>query len=88
MNLSDQTERVFKSITEPHRHLYFLSVDPEHQGEGIGSHAVKPFVIPLVKENGGKLITVTANASNNVNFYLNSGFLLLRKKRLNMAETL
>lgn len=82
MDLSDQTERVVRGITEPHWHLYFLSVDPEHQGEGIGSHAIKSFVIPLVKENGGKLITVTTNAPDNVNFYLNSGFSLVEEETL------
>lgn len=82
MNLSDQTERVVKSITKPHWHLYFLAVDPKHQGEGIGSDAINSFMIPLVKENNGEIITVTTNAESNVNFYLNNGFSLVEEETL------
>ena len=82
MDLSDRTERVVRSISEPHWHLYFLSVDPEHQGEGIGSQAINSFLIPLVKDNGGKLITVTTNAESNVKFYQNNGFSLVEEETL------
>lgn len=82
MDLSDRTERVVRSISEPHWHLYFLSVDPKLQGEGLGSEAIRNFLIPLVKKNNGKMITVTTNFENNVNFYLNNGFSLVKEETL------
>jgi GNAT superfamily N-acetyltransferase len=82
MNLSDRTEVVVKRIKEPRWHLYFLAVAPKHQGEGVGSDAIHNFVIPLVKERNGKLITVTTNAEKNVNFYLKNGFSLVEEEML------
>ena len=57
-----------------------MAVDPKHQGEGIGSDAINSFMIPLVKENYGKIITVTTNAESNVKFYLNNGFSLVEEE--------
>ncbi len=82
IDLSDETEVAVKSITDPRWHLYFLAVDPKRQGEGIGSDAIKNFLIPSVKENGGNLITVTTNSESNVNFYLNNGFSLVKEETL------
>ena len=82
LNLSDRTEVVVKSIKEPRWHLYFLAVDPEYHGEGIGSDAICNFLIPLVKKNNGKLITVTTNSEKNVSFYLNNGFSLVEEETL------
>ena len=62
--------------------LYSLVVDPEHQSKGVGSDAIQNFLIPLVKENGGKIITVTTNAVRNVNFYIENGFSLIEEETL------
>ena len=86
MDISDRTEVVVKSIKEPRWHLYFLAVDPELHGEGIGSDAIRNFLIPLVKKNNGKLITVTTNSEKNVSFYLNNGFSLVEEERLEYNE--
>ena len=82
MELSDKTEIVVKSIPEKRWHLYFLAVDPEYQDRGIGSGAIRDFLIPLVKSNGGNLITVTTNAEKNVAFYMNNGFTLVKEETL------
>ena len=82
LSLSDETEVVVKSIKEIRWHLYFLVVDPEHQGKGIGSDAIKYFLIPFVKDKEGKLITVTTNAKHNIQFYTNNGFSLIKEETL------
>ena len=82
LKLSDETEYVVKSIKEERWHLYFLVVDPKYQGVGIGSDAIKKFLIPFVKEKNGKLITVTTNAKHNVGFYINNGFSLIKEETL------
>ena len=82
MEMSDKTEIVVKSISEPRWHLYFLAVDPEYQKQGIGSGAIQDFLIPLVKSNGGNLITVTTNAEKNVAFYRNNGFKTVKEETL------
>ena len=82
MELSDKTEVVVKSIPEPRWHLYFLAVDPKYQKLGHGSGAIQDFLIPLVKSNGGNLITVTTNSEKNVPFYTNNGFTLIKKETL------
>ena len=82
MELSDKTEVVVKSIPEPRWHLYFLAVDPECQSRGIGSGAIQDFLIPLVRSNGGNLITVTTNSAKNVDFYIDNGFSLVKEETL------
>jgi ribosomal protein S18 acetylase RimI-like enzyme len=82
MEMSDKTEIVVKSITEPRWHLYFLAVDPKYQKQGLGSAAIQDLVIPLVKSNGGNLLTVTTNAEKNVAFYRNNGFTLVQEEML------
>ena len=82
MEMSDKTEIVVKSIPEPRWHLYFLAVDPNNQKQGIGSGAIQDFLIPLVKSNGGNLITVTTNSEKNVAFYINNGFTLVKEETL------
>ena len=82
MEMSDKTEICVKSIPEPRWHLYFLAVDPKYQKQGIGSGAIQDFLIPLVKSNGGNLITVTTNAEKNVAFYRNNGFTLVQEEML------
>ena len=82
MELSDKTEIVVKSIPEPRWHLYFLAVDPKYQSRGIGTGAIQDFLIPLVKSNGGDLITVTTNSEKNVDFYIKNGFSLVKEETL------
>ena len=82
MEMSDKTEIVVKSIPNPRWHLYFLAVDPNYQKRGFGSAAIQDFLIPLVKSNGGNLITVTTNAEKNVAFYRNNGFKLVKEETL------
>ncbi|MCR4608992.1 MAG: GNAT family N-acetyltransferase [Eubacterium sp.] len=83
---SDKPEIVVKSIPEPRWHLYFLAVDPKDQKRGIGSEAIQGFLIPLVKSNGGNLITVTTNSEKNVDFYINNGFTLVKEEMLECNE--
>jgi ribosomal protein S18 acetylase RimI-like enzyme len=82
MDMTDKTEVVVKSITEPRWHLYFLAVDPKYQSQGLGSGAIQDLVIPLVKSNGGNLLTVTTNAEKNVAFYTKNGFEVLKEETL------
>ena len=82
MEMSDKTEVVVQSIPEPRWHLYFLAVDPKKQKLGIGSGAIRDFLIPMVRSNGGNLITVTTNAAENVAFYTGNGFKLVAEETL------
>ena len=82
MDMSDKTEIVVKSITEPRWHLYFLAVNPKYQKQGFGSAAIQDLVIPLVKSNGGNLLTVTTNAEKNVAFYTKNGFEVIKEETL------
>ncbi|MBR3141810.1 MAG: GNAT family N-acetyltransferase, partial [Clostridiales bacterium] len=82
MEMSDKTEIVVRSIPEPRWHLYFLAVDPEYHKQGIGSGAIQDFLIPLVRTNGGNLITVTTNSEKNVAFYIDNGFTLVKEETL------
>ena len=86
LHFTDETEIVVKSIKEPRWHLYFLVVDPEHHGEGIGSDAIKNFLIPFVKERNGKLITVTTNTKRNAKFYTDNGFVLIKEETLRYKD--
>jgi len=86
LKLSDETEYVVKSIKEPRWHLYFLVVEQEHQGKGVGSDAINNFLIPFVKEKNGNLITVTTNAKNNVDFYTKNGFSLIKEETLKYKD--
>lgn len=86
LKLSDDTERVVKSMKETRWHLYFLAVEPSHQDQGIGSSAIKDFLIPFVKEKNGKLITVTTNAEQNVGFYTKNGFSLIKEETLKYKD--
>lgn len=82
LELSDKTEIVVKSIPEKRWHLYFLAVDPNYQSQGIGTGAIQNFLIPLVRSNGGNLITVTTNDGKNVDFYFHNGFSLVKEETL------
>ena len=62
--------------------MYFLAVDPKCQRQGIGSGAIQDFLIPLVRSNGGDLITVTTNSEKNVDFYISNGFSLVEEETL------
>ena len=86
MELSDKTEYVVKSIREPRWHLYFLAVNPKYQCQGIGLGAIQDFLIPLVRSNGGNIITVTTNSEKNVDFYINNGFSLVKEEMLEYNE--
>ena len=86
LKLSDETEIVVKSIKEPRWHLYFLVVEPNQQGKGVGSDAIKNFLIPFVKEKNGNLITVTTNSKHNVNFYIKNGFSLIKEENLKYKD--
>ena len=86
LKLSDETEIVVKSIKEPRWHLYFLVVETNQQGKGVGSDAIKNFLIPFVKEKNGYLITVTTNSKHNVNFYIKNGFSLIKKENLKYKD--
>ena len=86
LKLSDETEYVVKSIKKPRWHLYFLVVEQEHQGKGVGSDAINNFLIPFVKEKNGNLITVTTNAKNNVDFYTKNGFSLIKEETLKYKD--
>ena len=38
--------------------------------------------MPLVRSNGGNLITVTTNSEKNVAFYIDNGFTLVKEETL------
>ena len=55
-------------------YLSLLVVSPAVQGKGIGSKMLQDGIIPFVKANGGKLLTLFTNAERNCAFYEKNGF--------------
>lgn len=55
-------------------YLSMLAVSKNHQGKSLGSKMIHDCVIPFVKGNGGKRLTLITNTESNVNFYQKNGF--------------
>ncbi len=57
--------------------LYWIAVDPDHQGKGIGKHLLR-FAEQLVKETGGRLIVAETSSTEKYRatrmFYQQSGY--------------
>ncbi|WP_018142601.1 GNAT family N-acetyltransferase [Alloscardovia criceti] len=55
-------------------YLEKLAVDPSMKGAGLGSSMIKDCLIPYVKENSGKELTLITNTQANRKFYTKNGF--------------
>ncbi|MFW9896226.1 MAG: GNAT family N-acetyltransferase, partial [Candidatus Thorarchaeota archaeon] len=66
-----------KLITEPHRYLMVIAVDPEFQKKGFGTKLLLPMMKTL-DENNQKCYLDT-NKESNVLYYQNFGFQVLKK---------
>lgn len=55
-------------------YLSMLAVSKNHQGKSLGSKMIHDCVIPFVKKNGGKRLTLITNTEANRKFYQKNGF--------------
>ncbi|MCR4650368.1 MAG: GNAT family N-acetyltransferase [Lachnospiraceae bacterium] len=55
-------------------YLHLLAVDPAYQGKGIGSSMIREYILPFVREHGGKSLTLFTNSDKNCHFYQKNGF--------------
>jgi GNAT superfamily N-acetyltransferase len=65
---------------EPHWHLPFLGVAPEHQGHGVGSLLMRPILDRCDRE--GSPAYLEASTPRNRALYLRHGFVVLHEIRL------
>lgn len=73
MNLADYSGTLHKSSAEgPHWYLSLLGVEPTHQGKGIGSELLKPF-LKKIDADGFPCYLETWN-ERNLQFYERHGF--------------
>ncbi|MBP3201014.1 MAG: GNAT family N-acetyltransferase [Lachnospiraceae bacterium] len=55
-------------------YVNMITVEPEFQGKGIGSKLINDFIVPYVKDNGGKEVSLFTNNDRNKKFYAKNGF--------------
>ncbi|MNJ45199.1 Acetyltransferase (GNAT) family protein [compost metagenome] len=55
-------------------YLSMLAVSKKHQGKSLGSKMIHDCVIPFVKRNGGRRLTLITNTEANRKFYQKNGF--------------
>ena len=55
-------------------YLHTLTVDPMHQGRGIGSNFIHECILKYVKNNGGNNLALFTNSERNKKFYNKNGF--------------
>ena len=65
---------------EPHWHLFFLGVDPERQGQGVGSALMRPMLERLDRE--GTPVYLEASTERSRALYIRHGFVCLDEVRL------
>ena len=55
-------------------YLSLLTVDPKHEGRGVGSRFLSECVIPYARERGGETLSLFTNSEINRAFYRKNGF--------------
>ncbi|GCF94162.1 N-acetyltransferase [Enterococcus florum] len=86
MKLLDQIMEPLNQITVPNWYLAHLAVDPAYQGRAIGSNMLQECIIPLVKEQDGKLLTLGTQTELNQRFYQKNGFTSFDHRLLTWKE--
>ena len=81
LKFGDTLERLHKQdVTQAHRYLWLLAVDPPFQGKGIGGELLRP---ALQGADRARLMCYLETArERNVSFYLRFGFRILRDERM------
>ena len=74
IRMTDDTLQGVPPMRNGHWHVHYLAVDPAFQGRGIGSAILSKQILPFVCRQGGKLLTLTTNAEDNVRLYEGNGF--------------
>jgi len=54
--------------------LECIAVGKKYHGQGIGSRFIQDCIIPFVKKEGAKCITLITNEEKNTHFYKKNGF--------------
>lgn len=54
-------------------YLSLLTVDPQRKGQGIGSKMLQECIIPRIRQQGGKELTLFTNSEENRAFYQKNG---------------
>ena len=55
-------------------YLSLLTVDPEFQGDGVGTSFLQDGIIPVIKDHGGHELCLFTNSMENRLFYKKNGF--------------
>ena len=81
LEFGDTLERLHKQdVTQAHRYLWLLAVDPPFQGKGIGGELLRP---ALHEADRARLPCYLETArERNVSFYLRFGFRILRDEQM------
>ncbi|MBA7626092.1 hypothetical protein ES703_33532 [subsurface metagenome] len=69
-----------KLVPYPHWYLSVIGVDPNRQGEGLGSHLISTTIKRIDKEH--KPIYLETNLEKNVEIYKHFGFHVLKKVKI------
>ena len=80
LELNKITEALRKEISQQHPDAWYvglLSVSKDYQGQRLGSRMIEECIVPIVKQFGGKKITLVTNTEINRKFYIQNGFLEL-----------
>lgn len=56
-------------------YLSLLTVDPQRKGQGIGSKMLQECIIPRIRQQGGKELTLFTNSEENRAFYQKNGLI-------------
>lgn len=61
-------------------YINLLTIAPELRGQGIGTRMLKDCIIPYVKQQGGKTLTLVTNSEANRRFYERNGFTVFHEQ--------
>lgn len=86
LKLIEDTKMACKQIEETKWHLSNLAVDHAKQGKKLGSRMLEECIIPYVKEQKGKLLTLTTNTEQNSRFYVKNGFIAFDKRSISLKD--
>ncbi len=87
MDMLDETRTACDAIKNPnHWYLANIAVDIKYQGIGHGSNIIKEFLIPYVRDKGGKIFTLTTNTEANSIFYKKNGFINFDFRKVNFDK--
>lgn len=79
----DEAEKLPQKQSQTNWHVNLLAVNPDNQGQHIGSRTLTDFVIPYVKSKGAQSLSLITNTQHNVTFYQKNNFKITDERTLN-----